>query len=113
MGIAKFLVEQGADVNRIDRNGKTPLLYSCYHGSGLVGLLLRKGANINICDKDRCTPLIAAIRFEHFPVIWELLAWKADVNVRVDSKGNTPLHWATHYGKPNLLSRLLELGADP
>jgi ankyrin repeat protein len=49
----KFLLENGAHVNIVDRQGKTPLLYAAQHGSvTLIRLLIDAGADPSIQNPD-------------------------------------------------------------
>lgn len=42
-----------------------------------------------------------------------LIAGGADVGAREDTLGDTPLHFAAHYGRPGTAEALLAFGADP
>ena len=58
----KYLVkEKGADVNKENNNGQTPLFSVCTYGnSEIVKYLVEHGANVNKADKDGKTPLFDA-----------------------------------------------------
>ena len=46
----KLLVHKGADVNKSDRLGRTPLLIACYFGFvRIASFLLENGADLNGC----------------------------------------------------------------
>jgi ankyrin repeat protein len=67
--MARLLIERGADVNHLDKNGMTPLLYAAsidYGDSAMVDLLLRSGARAGAHTKDGLTwsALFAAKRLE-------------------------------------------------
>lgn len=50
----KLLIEQGADVNQKDRNGRSPLSTACYFGfTAISRLLLKHGARIDASCLDR------------------------------------------------------------
>ena len=56
------LLDGGADVNKANVQGQTPLHLACMYGSVVsVKMLLDKAANVNAQDKNKCTPLIMAI----------------------------------------------------
>jgi ankyrin repeat protein len=56
------LLEYGADVNAIDSEGKTALMYACYsdYSIEIVKLLLERGAYITMTDNKGNTPLMIA-----------------------------------------------------
>ena len=54
--IAKFLIENGADVNAIDVCNDTPLHY--VENLEIAKLLLENGANVNAVDNGGSTPII-------------------------------------------------------
>jgi serine/threonine-protein phosphatase 6 regulatory ankyrin repeat subunit B len=54
----ELLISNGADVNAIDYDGMTPLLYAAQYGYiGIVRILLESRADSTICDRDNLTPL--------------------------------------------------------
>ena len=47
--VAKILIDHGAEPNKADRGGRTPLCLAAEHGfTGLVQFLLEKGADPNV-----------------------------------------------------------------
>ena len=60
--ICEKLIVAGADVNHLDKNGRTPLLKSARHNSNsdILQLLLKHGADPSIADHNKNTPLHAA-----------------------------------------------------
>ena len=58
------------------------------------------------------SPLVTAVRTLDIGQVETLLASGADVNAR-GSTGATAAHWASHYGRADLLTLLLQNGADP
>ncbi|XP_030384815.1 myotrophin [Scaptodrosophila lebanonensis] len=63
--VLKFLIEMGADVNKSDKHGITPLLAAVWEGhTSCVQLLLEKGANKNGSTPDGQSYLEAAEKEE-------------------------------------------------
>ena len=49
----KLLIDAGADVNRPDTNGQTPLMLAVNEQlSGLIELLIKAGADVNMQNKE-------------------------------------------------------------
>lgn len=61
--ILRLLVRLGADLNRIDGSGATPLIQAIRGGNRvLVKNLILQGADVNLADASGDTPLAVAIR---------------------------------------------------
>lgn len=89
-----LLLENGANVNGIDRNGSTALHEaSSQNRTEIVALLLNRGANVNVRDTNRLTPLILATRKGFGPIVSLLLDYKADTSL-VDLWGKTAVDYA-------------------
>ena len=59
--VIEILIEHGANVNSLDREGRTPLHIAVYYSlEGIVRILLRNGADINAEDNSGQTPLCIA-----------------------------------------------------
>jgi ankyrin repeat protein len=83
--------EKTAAINRIDREGYTPLAYAAQQGClEIVKLLVESGAAVDASEEySHWTPLLRASQNRHADVVRYLLASGADVNVRA-SLGQTP-----------------------
>jgi ankyrin repeat protein len=83
------LIKHGADVNRTDRNGVTPLMAASELG-GSVSLLLEHGARANVQDRTGKTPLMYAMNNRGLSIAANLLAHGANINA-VDAQGTSAL----------------------
>jgi ankyrin repeat protein len=97
-GIARVLLEHGAEPNAKDNAGQIPLHALLYYADldedkryDSVQLLLEHGANVNAQDKDHTTPLLLALKWWLYGIARVLLEHGADPNAK-DNAGNTPLH---------------------
>ncbi|XP_055788938.1 ankyrin repeat and BTB/POZ domain-containing protein 3-B-like [Salvelinus fontinalis] len=111
--------------------GMTPLMYSCVRGDeAMVQMLLDAGADINsevpntvhkypsVNPETRLgTPLTFAVLHGHVPVVQLLLDARANVEGSLqdgmENYTETPLQLASAAGNFELVSLLLERGADP
>ena len=104
-----LLIAAGADVNKANEDGETPLYRAIWDGhSECVKLLLAApGIDVNKADKDGRTPLYRAACDGHTECVRLLLAAPGiDVN-KADKYGNTPLIWASFYGHSECVRLLL------
>ncbi len=70
--MARFLISKGANVNHVDGNGMTPLLYAASIDFGtprMIDLLLTLGADLNAKTKDGKTALDLARQYRHTHLI--------------------------------------------
>jgi ankyrin repeat protein len=75
--MAKFLISKGADVNHVDGNGMTPLLYAAsidFGSSAMIDMLLKAGARTNMKTKEGKTALELARQYKHTHLIASLSA---------------------------------------
>jgi ankyrin repeat protein len=127
--LCQFVLEHGADANRPESDtGETPL-HSALSKTNRVPynlvlrVLLAHGANPNCptipsvetgafmrdCRTKGETPLHRAAAFGDEEAIQLLLNAGAKVDAK-DMHGDTPLSWASWYGRPNPILRLLLYG---
>ncbi len=103
-----MLLDKGADPNRADNNGATPLLIACQEGHlAIAKKLLDKGADPNKADNNGATPLFVACQEGHQAIVEKLLDKGADPN-RADNDGFGLLHTASYETSGNVLSFLLK-----
>uniref|UniRef100_A0A8C7P5A5 BTB (POZ) domain containing 11b n=1 Tax=Oncorhynchus mykiss TaxID=8022 RepID=A0A8C7P5A5_ONCMY len=119
-------------INSMSEQGMTPLMYSCVRGDeAMVQMLLDAGADINNCvvphlsplllsfnpETRLGTPLTFAVLHGHVPVVQLLLDARANVEGSLqdgmENYTETPLQLASAAGNFELVSLLLERGADP
>lgn len=107
-----FLLSKGADVNKLDDQGYTPLLTAVRNrNSDLAKILLDAGADPNLPDSDGVTPLVHAINRNHVPSIKLLTERGAGVD-KLDREGYTPLEIAIGEDKLFAARALIEAGAN-
>ena len=127
---AKLLVAAGANVNDQDAWGISVVTLAAHSGFlDLVEFLLDKGADPNKSTAG-FTALHEAIMRRDEPLVRTLLAHGADPQARLQAwtptrrqssdlhfepelVGATPLWLAARFSQPNVMRRLVELGADP
>ncbi|XP_054897856.1 ankyrin repeat and BTB/POZ domain-containing protein 3-B isoform X1 [Poeciliopsis prolifica] len=118
-------------INSMNEQGMTPLMYACVRGDeAMVQMLLDAGADINsevpntvhkhpsvFPETRQATPLTFAVLHGHVPVVQLLLDAKANVEGSLqdgmENYTETPLQLAAAAGNFELVSLLLERGADP
>ncbi|XP_031169415.1 ankyrin repeat and BTB/POZ domain-containing protein BTBD11-A isoform X1 [Sander lucioperca] len=118
-------------INSMSEQGMTPLMYACVRGDeAMVQMLLDAGADINsevpstvnkhpsvYPETRQGTPLTFAVLQGHIPVVQLLLDNRANVEGALqdgaENYTETPLQLASAAGNFELVSLLLERGADP
>lgn len=116
--IVNFLLDNGFDIETKDFQGYTALQIAAQNrvindqGQAMIMLLLSRGAAVSVLDKNRKTILHQAARFHGWGGVIKLLIKKGiPVNAR-DNNGATALHVAAASGHVDIVSALLEAGAD-
>jgi ankyrin repeat protein len=111
-GIAKMLIDFGAEVNARDLYSQTPIMnLDDDSSSELVKLLIAHGATVDLTDDSDNTALILAAEDEAEPsVIKALIDAGANVNQQ-NSEGYTALIKAAENDEPDTVRLLLESGA--
>jgi uncharacterized protein len=107
-------IAAGADVNEVDRDGRTALHHAAINGDiSAVALLMEAGAQPNIRDSAGWTALHFAAAEYHMPVAEALLRAGAVVDAE-DGHGNTPLFRAVFEsrGRGEMIRLLRAHGAD-
>jgi cytohesin len=111
--VARYLLDNQANVNVTDRQGETALTTAAAGGHrAIVELLLSRSAEVNAKGLRGFTALHQAAKYGFQAVIETLLANHADVNAS-DDNGATPLFLAAANGKLKSVQLLLDAGANP
>ena len=110
--IKQFFLDDGAEVDRANEKGRTPLWIACLKGHVEVArLLLEKGAEVDRVSKKGVTPLLIACQQGHVDTARLLLDKGAKVD-RAEKEGATPLYIACRKGHVEAVRLLLDNGAE-
>lgn len=109
----RLLLQAGADVNAVSKQGRTALFVAALSDSSaeIVRLLQAKGADVKTVDAAQMTPLHAATMGNDTETIRLMLAAGLDVNA-ADIGGYTPLMNAAQNGNVAAVKMLLARGAN-
>lgn len=118
--VVKYLIEQGADINAVDKDGATPLITACLNKTGnhFVPLFIEDGADVNITDKQGNTALHYACRNYSPDAIQALCAAGAYADIQNNQK-KIPyvlLELRNNLYYPNItesVTALIKAGTDP
>ncbi len=113
--ISRKLIDAGADVNvAVGEMGFTPLMGAAINGHDeIVSLLLQSGASPDVQANGGQTSLHLAVNKGHLWSVQYLIAAGADVNASFGPTGTRPLIMAVALGNEEMVSALLDGGADP
>lgn len=88
--LVQCLIENNADINARDKNGKTALFHGVeahHQNPDVVSLLISHGADPNTEADDKYTPLLKAVEKEYCKVVETLVEKGAKLNVSIESSG--------------------------
>ena len=91
----------GADINRVDHNGRSPLARACMNQPTVetVQILLDAGANVAFVDRqDGQTALHSACRYGHTHIVPLLIARGSDPT-KHDANGRTPMKLTVRFAR--------------
>ena len=112
MKCIRTLLEVGADVNIVDNNQNTALIYAVKWGNhDCVKMLLTAETDVNKLNKKGETAVICAAKENHEACMELLLQSGADVNTQ-DNRGCTALIYAAELSSTNCFNVLISAGAD-
>lgn len=113
-----MLLENGADVNRVDDDGESAISHAVTirYSIDVTSLLIRHGADLSIKNRwgeSLTHRLVADIHdtqdLEYLDLVLERMPTLINAQ---DDRGRTPLHLALVYGKTQLAQELLARAAD-
>lgn len=88
-------IDQGEDVNGIDRNGHSLLSLACFYGNAeIVKVLIDAGADVNDINTDWTTPLLLATQEGHVEIVEMLLDACASTTAGTTADGLTAIELA-------------------
>jgi ankyrin repeat protein len=110
--VSKTLIDAGADVNKPDDQGQTPLHCAAISSSSkLTKMLLEAGAFVDSVDESGQTPLIKAAEIKAEGRAEVLISAGAKTDIQ-DADGKTALHHAAYNGWSKFCTMLLKAGAS-
>ena len=110
---ADQLIAAGARVDAANDLSITPLALAAENGhAAIVERLLARGANPNAASQSGVTPLMRASRIGNLASVRALLAKGAQVNAVESDRRQSALMWAVSQRHPDVVTALLENGAD-
>lgn len=109
-----LILQTGTDVNGIDDESHTALMFAAFNGHfSIVQELLKRGANVEQRDMLGRTALLYAATGPFPETVKILLEHGADPNLADSGEHFTPLMHAAAEGHMEVVRILVEYGADP
>ncbi len=104
-------LNEGADVNKKDVNGQTPLHHAAESGyTEVAQTLIERGARVNSKDNEGRTPLHLAAEIGYTPTIDLLITKGARVHSK-DKNGRIPLHYTVIVNRKEATRFLISKGS--
>ncbi len=112
--VIDLLIAKGMDVNAADVNGMTAVLFAGTYGKwDIVQYLASKGARLDARANGGGSLVHYAARRGNLDVLKQLVAAGMSLNCGPDQWGLTPLMGAAQRGQMEIVTFLLDNGADP
>ena len=112
--VVQVLIDAGADIEKENSQGYTPLLFACVKGFlDTVKVLVQAGAELRVAGADGDTCLIAASREGHTETVRYLVGLEqVDVDQEGGPDATTALHEAVDKNHADVVQVLIDAGAD-
>ncbi|XP_067833241.1 transient receptor potential cation channel subfamily A member 1-like [Heptranchias perlo] len=115
--LVEYLIEQGADMNMIDCESRTPLLWATSRGAwNTVKILVTRGANVKIKNSVQCNFLhITVLQPKGLMNLSEEILQSEKIQELLNDKdidGCTPLHYVCRQGLTGSVDKMLALKAS-
>jgi ankyrin repeat protein len=112
--IAANFILNGADVNRLNRAGQSPLAFAArFAHTDIVELLIEWDADVNLAgERYKLTPLIGAAIGGNTTIGRLLIEAGANINQKDVINGGSPLLWAIMYSNTEFAEMLINKGAE-
>nr|MDT0251479.1 ankyrin repeat domain-containing protein [Endozoicomonas sp.] len=112
--LVETLVKGGANLERLNYDGKTPLYDAVnWNKYPMVELLLRLGASVNIDKPGEITLLGRAIMHDNLETVLKLVEYGADPNETEENDFMPVLFFALKRNCERLVALVVEKGGDP
>ncbi len=107
------MLKLGMDVNVVDEDGRTALMFAGYNGhTEIAKILIGRGAKVDAMDSSHRTALLFAATGPFPETVKFLLDKKSNPNVVDNGEHFSPLMHAAAEGNLDIVKILLEYGAD-
>jgi ankyrin repeat protein len=113
LDVTRVLIEQGANIDHVDKKVRTPLLRVSEAGHlDIVRYLVEGGADIDKANNYGDTPLLLASYRGHLDIVRYLVEGGADIDSATNNCGDHPFLLASYRGHLDIVRYLVEGGAD-
>mmetsp|Transcript_25616 Transcript_25616/g.67136 ORF Transcript_25616/g.67136 Transcript_25616/m.67136 type:complete len:393 (+) Transcript_25616:1536-2714(+) len=107
----KALIVAGAEVNKLNQDGQSPLMSATFSPDGCVDTLLSANAKVNLISNNGRSALHFACLSGMLKHVQTLI--KAGARITLTRTLDSPLHLAAEWGHVDVVGFLVSLGCDP